>query len=171
MAILWDIWKLAGGFQSPNPSVFSGLVWYSASLCIFSLYGSRGNTCFTLKYLNVELTVFNVSESVVFSTCSSSLSPCAILAVDAIMSIQDTLSVFSSSPRSNTDALAAPLVLAGMILKAPLEDVTCLPEEFILGRGHFPGTSIIFSIGNARCFLPDWQAHPVTVLSVVSDSS
>ena len=127
MAILWDIWKLACGFQSPNPSVFGGLVKYNTSLCILTLYGSRGNTYFTVKCLNVELSVFSISESVVLSTSSSSLSPCAILAVDAIVSskegwsIQETLSVFSSSGRSNRDALTALLVFTGTILKAPSE--------------------------------------------------
>ena len=38
MAIFCEIWKLAGGFQSPKPSVVGGLVWYCASLCIFNLY-------------------------------------------------------------------------------------------------------------------------------------
>ena len=83
MTIFWDIWELAGSFHSPNLSMFGSLVWYNTSLCIFSLYGSRGKTCFTVNRLNVELSSFSVSESVL-STSSSSLSPCAFLAVDGI---------------------------------------------------------------------------------------
>ena len=149
-AIFWDIWKLAGSFHSLNPSMLGGLVWYNASLCIFSLYGSRGKTSFTGKCLNVELPAFSISESVVLSTSSSSLSPCAILAVDAIMSnkdgwsIQETLSVFSSSPRSNRDALAA-LCPCWHDLEGTFRRSDRLSEQWILCR-----TSLIFSIGNTK---------------------
>ena len=56
---------------------------------------------------------FKVSDNVVFTTSSSSLSPCAIRAVDAMVSwrdgwsSQDTLSGTSVSPKSSKEALAA----------------------------------------------------------------
>ena len=88
---------------------------------------------------------FKVSDNVVFTTSSSSLSPCAIRAVDAMVSwrdgwsSQDTLSGTSVSPKSSKEALAARLVLAGLILYVPLEEVTaclkisyCAAEIFLL---------------------------------------
>ena len=92
-----------------------------------------------------EVLSFKVSDNVVFTTSSSSLSPCAIRAVDAMVSwrdgwsSQDTLSGTSVSPKSSKEALAARLVLAGLILYVPLEEVTaclkisyCAAEIFLL---------------------------------------
>ena len=116
-----------------------------------------------VKCLNVEFSAFNVSESVVLSTSSSSLSPCAILVVDAIMSskegwsIQETFSVFSSSRSSNRDALAALFVLAGTILKNPLEDMTaclksayCVEDTFLELPSSSPSEMLdVFSVSSA----------------------
>ena len=70
---------------------------------------------------------------VVFSTSSSSFSPCAIHAVEAIVSWREgwsnheTLSVTSVSPRSSKEALDARFVLAGLTLYDPFDVVTaCL---------------------------------------------
>ena len=86
-----------------------------------------------MKNLKVEEAVFKVSDNVVFSTSSSSLSPCAIRAVETIVSWSDswsnheTLSVTSGSPRSSKDALEARFVLAGLTLNNPFDVVTaCL---------------------------------------------
>ena len=110
--------------------MFGGLVWYNASLCIFSLYGFCGKTCFTVKCLNVELSAFNISENVVLST---------------------------SSPRSNRDALAALFVLTVTILKHPLDNVTaCLKsaycaEDTFLELSSFSSleTRDVFSVASA----------------------
>ena len=88
---------------------------------------------------------FKVSNNVIFTTSLSSLSPCAIRAVDAMVSwrdgwsSQDTLSGTSVSPKFSKEALAARLVLAGLILYVPLEEVTaclkisyCAAEIFLL---------------------------------------
>ena len=93
---------------------------------------------------------FEVSDKVVFTTSSSSFSPCAIRAVDAMVSwrdgwsSQDTLSGTSVSPKSSREALAARLFLAGLTLYVPLEEVTaclkisyCAAEIFLL----LPSTS------------------------------
>ena len=64
----------------------------------------------------------SVSDNVVLTTSSSSLSPCAIRAVEAMVSCRDgwsnheILSVTSVSPRSNKEALDARLVFAGLSL-------------------------------------------------------
>ena len=112
MAILCEIWKLSGSF--PNLSVFGGNLWYSAPLCILRDEMAPMETPASLWNVRTWSSAFSISGSVIFSNVSSSRSPCAILAVDAIVStskgwsIQDTLSVFSSSPKSSRDALAAP---------------------------------------------------------------
>ena len=78
-----------------------------------------------MRCWKVELSVLRDSESVIFSTGSSSFRPWSILAVNAIVSnneggsIHDILSVFSSSPRSNNEALATLLDLARTILNDP----------------------------------------------------
>ena len=83
--------------------------------------------CFTVRNLKVDVLSFKVSDNVVFTTSSSSLSPWAIRAVDAMVSwrdcwsSQDTLSGTSVSPKSNKEALSALLVLAGLILNVPLK--------------------------------------------------
>ena len=122
---------------SPNLSVFGGNLWYSAPLCILRDDMAPMETPASLWNVRTWSSAFSISGSVIFSNVSSSRSPCAILAVDAIVStsegwsIQDTLSVFSSSPKSSRDALAAPLVLAGMILNAPFGDMTaCLNSSY-----------------------------------------
>ena len=76
---------------------------------------------------------FKVSDNVVLTTYSSSLSPWAIRAVEAMVSCRDgwsnheILSVTSISPRSNKEALAARLVFAGLSLNEPLDvDTACL---------------------------------------------
>ena len=101
--------------------------------------------CFTVRCLNVEEPVLRESKSIVFSTSSSSLRPCAIRAVDAIVSVSegwsnhDTLSVTSPSPRSMRDALAARRDLAGLSLNKPFDEVTawrnnwyCAEDTFLL---------------------------------------
>ena len=107
---------------------------------------------------------FKVSDNVVFTTSSSSLSPCAIRAVDAMVSwrdgwsSQDTLSGTSVSPKSNKEALAARLVLAGLILYVPLEEVTaclkisyCAAEIFLLSPSASSSseTALLESTSNA----------------------
>ena len=52
-------------------------------------------------------------------------------------SIQETLSVFSSSPRSNRDAFAALFVLAGTILKAPLDEATTCQKSAYCAEDTF----------------------------------
>ena len=91
---------------------------------------------------------FKVSDNVVFTTSSSSLSPCAILAVDAMVSwrdgwsSQDTLSGTSVSPKSSKEALAARLVLAGLILYVPLDEVTaCLKISYCTAEIFLPSPS------------------------------
>ena len=91
---------------------------------------------------------FKVSDNVVFTTSSSSLSPCAILAVDAMVSwrdgwsSQDTLSGTSVSPKSSKEALAARLVLAGLILYVPLDEVTaCLKISYCAAEIFLPSPS------------------------------
>ena len=91
--------------------------------------------CFTVKNLKDEVLSFKVSDKVVFTTSSSSLSPCAMRAVDAMVSwrdgwsSQDTLSGTSVTPKSIKEALAACLVLAGLILYVPFEVViACLKK-------------------------------------------
>ena len=101
--------------------------------------------CFTVKNLKNEVMSFKVSDNFVFTTSSSSLSSCTIRAVDAMVSwrdgwsSQDTLSGTSVSPKSSKEALAARLVLAGLILYVPLNEVTaclkvsyCAAEIFLL---------------------------------------
>ena len=82
--------------------------------------------------------MFNVSESVVLSASSSSLSPCAILAVHAIVSrrkVGPSRKPCQSFPL-HPDPTEMPLlldlfVLAGTILKAPLDNVTaCLKNAY-----------------------------------------
>ena len=88
---------------------------------------------------------FKVSDKVVFTNSSYSLSPYAIRAVDAMVSwsdswsSQDTLSGTSVSAKSSKEALAARLVLAGLTLYVPFEIVTaclkisyCAAEIFLL---------------------------------------
>ena len=112
--------------------------------------------CFTVRNLNDEVLSFNVSDNVVFTTSSSSLSPWAIRAVDAMVSWregwsgQDTLSGTSVSPKSSKEALAALLVLAGLILNVPLEDVTaCLKVSYCAAEIFFPSPSASSSSENA----------------------
>ena len=98
--------------------------------------------CFTVKNLKNEVMSFKVSDNFVFTTSSSSLSSCAIRAVVSWRdgwSSQDTLSGTSVSPKSSKEALAARLVLAGLILYVPLDEVTaclkvsyCAAEIFLL---------------------------------------
>ena len=110
----------------------------------FQTWGSRGNTCFIIRCLNAEEPVLRDSGSRVFSTVSS-FRPCAILAVDAIVSVRegwsshDTRSVTSPSARSMTDALAALQDSAGLSLNDPFELVTawwnswyCADDNFLL---------------------------------------
>ena len=112
--------------------------------------------CFTVRNLNDEVLSFKVSHNVVFTTSSSSLSPWAIRAVDAMVSwsdgwsSQDTLSGTSVSPKSSKEALAALLVLAGLILNVPLEDVTaCLKVSYCAAEIFFPSPSASSSSENA----------------------
>ena len=112
--------------------------------------------CFTVRNLNDEVLSFKVSDNVVFTTSSSSLSPWAIRAVDAMVSwrdgwsSQDTLSGTSVSPKSSKEALAALLVLAGLILNVPLEDVTaCLKVSYCAAEIFFPSPSASSSSENA----------------------
>ena len=112
--------------------------------------------CFTVRNLNDEVLSFNVSNNVVFTTSSSSLSPWAIRAVDVMVSwrdgwsSQDTLSGTSVSPKSSKEALAALLVLAGLILNVPLEDVTaCLKVSYCAAEIFFPSPSASSSSENA----------------------
>ena len=106
--------------------------------------GFLGKICLTVRCLKVEELVLSVSDRVVFSTSSSSLRPCAMHAVEAMVSTRDgwsnheTLSVTSLSPRSIRDALEALWALAGLTLNMPLDDVTawgnswyCATETFL----------------------------------------
>ena len=119
---------------------------------------------------------FKVSDSVVFTTCSSSLNPCAIRAVDAMVSwrdgwsSQDTLSGTSVSPKSSKEALAARLVLAGLILYVPLEEVTaCLKisyyaaEIFLLSPSASSSSerALLESTSNAALKLSGDSSHAV----------
>ena len=67
--------------------------------------------CFTVRNLKDEVSSFKVSDNVVFTTSSSSLSPWDIRAVDAMVSwrdgwsSQDTLSGTSVSPKSTDEDL------------------------------------------------------------------
>ena len=109
--------------------------------------------CFTVRNLKVDVLSFKVSDNVVFTTSSSSLSPWAIRAVDAMVSwrdcwssqdwsSQDTLSGTSVSPKSNKEALSALLVLAGLILNVPLEEVTaCLKISYCAVEIFLPSPS------------------------------
>ena len=106
--------------------------------------GFLGKIYLTVRCLKVEELVLSVSDRVVFSTSSSSLRPCAMHAVEAMVSKRDdwsnheTLSVTSLSPRSIRDALEALWDLAGLTLNMPLDDVTawwnswyCATETFL----------------------------------------
>ena len=142
---------------SPNLSVFGGNLWYSAPLCILRDEMAPMETPASLWNVRTWSSAFSISGSVIFSNVSSSRSPCAILAVDAIVStskgwsIQDTLSVFSSSPKSSRDALAAPLGLGWDDLECPFWRYDSLPKQFILGWRDFLRTSIVLSTGNGWC--------------------
>ena len=112
--------------------------------------------CFTVRNLKDDVLSFKVSDNVVFTTSSSSLSPWAIRAVDAMVSwrdgwsSQDTLSGTSVSPKSSKEALAALLVLAGLILNVPLEEVTaCLKVSYCAAEIFFPSPSASSSSENA----------------------
>ena len=112
--------------------------------------------CFTVRNLKDEVLSFKVSDNVVFTTSSSSLSPWAIRAVDAMVSwrdgwsSQDTLSGTSVSPKSSKEALAALLVLAGLILNVTLEEVTaCLKVSYCAAEIFFPSPSASSSSENA----------------------
>ena len=99
--------------------------WNNASRRSSWRQGSAANPA-----LNDEDSALWDSGSVVFYTGSSSFKPCAILAVDAIVSVsegwsnRETWSVTSPSPRSSREALAALLDLARLRLNDPLEEVT-----------------------------------------------
>ena len=111
--------------------------------------------CFTVRNLKDEVLSFKVSDNVVFTTSSSSLSPWAIRAVDAMVSwrdgwsSQDTLSGTSVSPKSSKEALAALLVLAGLILNVPLEEVTACLKVSYCAAEIFPSPSASSSSENA----------------------
>ena len=112
--------------------------------------------CFTVKNLKNEVMSFKVSDNFVFTTSSSSLSSCAIRAVDAMVSwrdgwsSQDTLSGTSVSPKSSKEALAARLVLAGLILYVPLDEVTaCLKVSYCAAEIFLPSPSASSSSENA----------------------
>ena len=112
--------------------------------------------CFTVRNLKDDVLSFKVSDNIVFTTSSSSLSPWAIHAVDAMVSwrdgwsSQDTLSGNSVSPKSSKEALAALLVLAGLILNVPLEEVTaCLKVSYCAAEIFFPSPSASSSSENA----------------------
>ena len=76
---------------------------------------------------------------------------------DGWWSIQETLSVFSTSPRSNRDALAALFVLTVTILKDPLDNVTaclksayCAEDTFLELSSFSPlETRDVFSVASA----------------------
>ena len=115
-----------------------------------------GKMCFTVKNLKNEVMSFKVSDNFVFTTSSSSLSSCAIRAVDAMVSwrdgwsSQDTLSGTSVSPKSSKEALAARLVLAGLILYVPLDEVTaCLKVSYCAAEIFLPSPSASSSSENA----------------------
>ena len=133
---------------------------------------------------------FKVSDNVVFTTSSSSLSPCPIRAVDTMVSwrngwsSQDTLSGTSVSPKSSKEALAARLVLAGMILYVPLEEVTaclkisyCAAEIFLLSPSASSSSesALLESMSNAALKLRgsgEWGAWSwIPGLPVVPRSS
>ena len=112
--------------------------------------------CFTVKNLKNEVMSFKVSDNFVFTTSSSSLSSCTIRAVDAMVSwrdgwsSQDTLSGTSVSPKSSKEALAARLVLAGLILYVPLDEVTaCLNVSYCAAEIFLPSPSASSSSENA----------------------
>ena len=112
--------------------------------------------CFTVRNLKDEVLSFKVSDNVVLTTSSSSLSPWAIRAVDAMVSwrdgwsSQDTLSGTSVPPKSSKEALAALLVLAGLILNVPLEEETaCLKVSYCAAEIFFPSPSASSSSENA----------------------
>ena len=105
-----------------------------------------GKSAWLLRCLKVKEVVLSVSDKVVFSTSSSSLRPCAMCAVEAMVTTRngwsnhetESLSVTSLSPRSRRDALEALWDLAGLTLNVPLDDVTawrnsryCAAETFL----------------------------------------